>query len=281
MPRVSFSILALLFATSAVPALAQSGPPPGSGGAPQRNSVTVGIGVGVTSSFDGASDYKVIPGGTLRGTVSGHDFQLNGLQLFVDAIPNDRRRKLDIEFGPVAGVRFNRTGKVSDARVAALGKLDTAFEIGARGSIGTRGVLNPTDKIALAVTSVWDVAGAHRNHIITPALEYSTLAGNRTFLRLALSAEFTGEKYADYYFGITPVGAGASGLATYDPDGGLASLGSSVLATYSLNGRRAGWSLFGVASYKRLQGDIAASPIARNVGSPNQFFGTVGLGYTF
>ena len=243
--------------------------------------MTVGIGIGVTTSYDGARDYKLIPGGTLRGTVSGHDFQLNGLQLFVDAIPNDPQRKIDIEFGPVTGVRFNRTGDVSDSRIAALGELDTAIEMGARGSVGMRGVLNRSDKLALAVTGVWDVAGSHRSYVIGPSVEYSSLAGRRTFLRMAINTEFVGKRYADYYFGINAAGAAASGLSAYKPGGGLASIGGNVLATYSLSGRRTGWSLFSIASYKRLQGDVAASPIVRDTGSPNQVFASVGLGYTF
>lgn len=243
--------------------------------------MTIGAGIGVTTSYDGAKDYKIIPGGTLRGTVGGHDFQLNGLQLFVDAIPNDARRKVDFELGPVAGVSFNRNGDVSDPRIAALGELDTAVELGVRGSVGVRGVLDRTDKLALVVTSVWDVANAHGSHVIKPGLEYSALAGRSTFLRAALTSEFVGRRWAQYNFGIDADGAAASGLATYDPDGGLASLGGSVLATRSLSGGRKGWSIFGIASYKRLQGDIADSPIVRDTGSPNQFFGSAGLGYTF
>lgn len=273
--------LAFCVIASATLAHAQGGPPPASGGPEQGDTVTAGVGIGVTTSYDGASDYKFIPGGTLRGTVSGHDFQLNGPQLFVDAVPNDPQRKIDIEFGPVAGVRFNRTGDVSDGRVAALGELGTAIELGARGSVGVRGVFNRTDKLALAVTGVWDLASAHRSHVVSPSLEYSRLAGRRTFLRMAFTTEFVGEGYADYYFGINAAGATASGLSTYDPDGGLASIGGNVLATYSISGGRTGWSLFGIASYKRLRGDIAASPIVQDTGSPNQFFASVGLAYTF
>lgn len=281
MQRVLPSLLLLCGAAASTTAHAQGGQPPESGGPPQGDTVTVGIGVGLTTSYDGSSDYKLIPGGTLRGTVSGHDFQLNGLQLVVDAIPNDPQRKIDMELGPVAGVRLNRTGDVSDARVTALGKLDTAIELGMRASVGIRDLLNRTDKLALAVTGVWDVAGAHRSHVISPSVEYSTLAGRRTFLRMALTTEFVGKRYADYYFGINAAEAAASGLSAYDPGEGLASLGGSILATYSLSGRRTGWSLFGIASYKRLQGDIAASPIVRDTGSPNQVFGSLGLGYTF
>lgn len=260
---------------------AQSGPPAGPHSSPQRDTVTVGLGIGLTTSYDGARDYKVTPGGALLGTVGGHDFRLNGLQLFVDAIPNDPQRKIDIELGPVAGVDFNRTGGVSDSRVQALGKLDTAIELGARGSVGVRGLLDRTDKLALAVTSVWDVAGAHRSYVISPSLEYSRLVGQRTFIRLAATTEIVGKSWARYNFGVDAAGAAASGLAIHDPEGGLASIGGNVLVTHSLSGKRTGWVLFIVASYKRLQGDIAASSIVRDTGSPNQVFASAGLGYTF
>ncbi len=276
------SIVSLAAALSATAAHAQGVPPRGAGGPPApRDTVTVGVGVGLTTSYDGAGDYKAIPGGALLGTISGHDFQLNGPQLFVDAIPNDPRRKIDVELGPVVSLRFNRTGGVSDSRVAALGERDIAVELGARGAIGVRGLVDRTDKLAFAVTGVWDVAGAHRSAVITPSIEYSRPLGRRTFARLAVNAEFVGKRYADYYFGINPAGAAASGLARHDPDGGVASLGGNVLALHSLSGKRAGWALFGIASYKRLQGDISGSPIVRDTGSPDQLFASVGLAYTF
>ena len=280
MPRLFPTVLSIFYAAAATDASAQGGPPPVTGSA-SADTVTIGLGVGVTTSYDGARDYRVIPGGALRGTVKSHDFQLNGLQLFVDAVPNGAPGRTDIELGPVVGVNFNRTGDVSDARVAALGKLDTAVELGARGAIGLRGLLNRTDKLALATTASWDVAGAHRSHVISPSVEYSTLAGRRTFLRLAVTSEFVGNRYANYYFGIDQGMSAASGLATWKPDGGLASIGANVLTTYSLSGRRTGWSLFGIVSYKRLQGDIAASPIVRDGGSPDQGFASFGVGYTF
>lgn len=281
MKRVLSCLLPICAISMATVAHAQSGRPASSGAPVQGDTVTVGLGVGITTSYDGARDYRLIPGGALLGTVSGHDFRLNGLQLFVDAIPNNPRRKIDFELGPVAGVDFNRTGDVSDSRIKALGELKTAVELGVRGSVGMRGLLNRTDKLSLAVTGVWDVASAHRSHVISPAVEYSTLAGRRTFLRLAFTTEFVGERWADYNFGIDGAGAAASGLAAYDPNGGLASIGTSVLATHSLSGKRTGWALFGVASYKRLQGDVSASPIVRDTGSPNQLFASLGVGYTF
>lgn len=269
------ALIAASACLAASPALAQGGPPKAG------DTVTVGLGVGVTTDYDGADEYKLIPGGVLQGTVGGHDFRLNGLQLFVDAIPNDPARSVELELGPVAGLRFNRSGGVKDPQVAALGKLDEAVELGLAGSVGLRGVGSRTGTLSLGTSMVWDVAGAHGSWRLNPSLGYSTLVGRRTFVRAALTATIAPDAYAEYYFGVTPAGALASGLAPFDPDGGLESLGANVLATHSLSGGRTGWSLFGIASYSRLQGDFARSPIVRDAGSADQVFASVGVGYTF
>lgn len=272
------SILTAVLSTSAN---AQERPESAAPARPAGDRILFGLGAGITPSYDGAGDYKIIPGGVLSGTVAGHDFQLNGPQLFVDAIPNRDARKIDLELGPVVGLRLNRTSRVDDARITALGKLETAVELGLRGSIGLRGVFDRTDRLALAATAAWDVAGAHGSHIVSPSVEYSRLASRRVFVRAALTSEFVGGGYADYNFGVTPGGAAASGLSRYRAKGGLASIGANMLVTRSIGRPGGRWSVFGIASYKRLQGDVAASPIVVDTGSPNQFFAAGGIAYSF
>lgn len=266
--------LAALVAGSA--AQAQTGRPPAG------DTVTIGIGAGVSPSYEGSDEYKMIPGGNLRGTVSGHDFFLRGLQLNLDLVPNGAVDGLDLSFGPVAGLRLNRTGKVKDPQVGALGKLDTAIELGAFAAIGTaKGLTSRKDNLAFRVSYVRDVGNAHKSDLISPSIEYSRRLGTRTFSSLALSAEFAGDRYARYYFDVSPAQSAASGLRPYAARGGLKNLGGNILVVHSLSNKPKGWSLFGIASYSRLQGDFARSPIVADVGSAGQAFGAVGVGYTF
>lgn len=279
--RLAFALMASSTALAAASvAHAQGGPPPA------RDTVTLGLGIGVSSDYDGADEYRLIPGGVVQGTVKGHDFRLTGLQLFVDAIPNDPVRRVELELGPVVGLRFNRSGGIKDPQVAALGKLDEAVELGLRGGIGITGVGSRSGSLSLGATFVHDVAGAHDSWRISPSVDYSTLVGRRTFLRASVGADFASNAYADYYFSVSPAGAplpeaGASGLAPFAAKGGLESVGANVLATHSLSGGRTGWSLFAIGSVSQLQGDFAASPIVRDAGDATQFFGSAGLAYTF
>jgi len=284
--------LAVLLAAGA--AQAQSGRPPAG------NTVTVGLGAGVSTDYEGADEYKLIPGGTLRGTVAGHDFFLRGLQLNFDAIPNGTVNGFDLSLGPVLGVRLNRNSRVEDARVAGLGELDAAVELGAFAAIGTaNGFTGRNDNLALRVSYVRDVANAHKSHLVTPSIEYSRRFDRRTFATLSLSAEFAGDRYARYYFDVSTGRSAASGLRPHAAKGGLKSLGGSIVVVRALSDRPKGWSLFGIASYGRLQGDFARSPIVADVGSANQAFvfgvnyldrpvriivaehGALGISYTF
>lgn len=274
--RLAFALMTSSTALAAASvAHAQGGPPPA------RDTVTIGIGIGVSSDYDGADEYRLIPGGVVQGTVKGHDFGLTGLQLFVDAIPNNPVRRVELELGPVVGLRFNRSGGLKDPQVAALGKLDEAVELGLRGGIGISGVGSRTGSLSLGATFVQDVAGAHGSWRISPSVDYSTLVGRRTFVRASVGADFASNAYADYYFSVSPAGAAASGLAPFAARGGLESVGANVLATHSLSGGRQGWSIFAIGSVSRLQGDFAASPIVRDAGDATQFFGSAGLAYTF
>ncbi len=80
------------------------------------------------------------------------------------------------------------------------------------------------------------------------------------------------------YFGVSEAGSVRSGLATYTAEGGLKDIGVQATMTYQLTDR---WGLVGRASYTRLLGDAANSPIVQGEGSADQFRGGVGLSFKF
>ncbi len=175
------------------------------------------------------------------------------------------------------------TSGIKDAQVRALGKLDTAVEVGGFVGIGQTGVITSDyDNLSFRVAYLTDVGGAHGSHIITPSIEYGTPLSRQAYVGLSLSADIVGEGYADYYFSVAPAGSLASGLAAYDADGGFKSWSLSLAGAHALTGDLLGGvSLFAVGSYTRLRGDFAESPIVSTAGSANQWFAAVGLSYSF
>lgn len=248
--------------------------------------LTVGVGAGVVPSYEGSDDYKFTPGAVIRGKVAGFPVFTRGTALFVDAIPDDGASDIDFSLGPGVGARFNRTGRIKDRQVRALGKLDTAWEVGAWAGIAKSGVMtSPYDNLSFRVSYMHDVAGAHDSYIMTPSVEYGTPLSPTTYAGLSFSADYVGKGYGQYYYDVTLAGSQASGLGVYGAAGkkaGFAKLNIGAVVAQSLSGDlRKGWALFGAAGYGRIIGRYAASPLVRDAGSRNQFLGGIGVAYTF
>ena len=251
------------------------------------NVLTVGIGAAVIPSYEGSDDYRVIPVPQLRGKVSDFAFWTRGPSLYFDVIPN-RGQDIDLQLGPVAGVRFDRSSikNIKDDAVRALGKRDKAVELGGFVGIGKTGIITSAyDNLSVRVAVTKDVAGAHESFIVTPAIEYFTPLSTRSFVGLGVSADYVGKKYGRYYYDVDAAGALASGLPEYSRAGdgsGFKKVGVNLTGGLSLSGDiRKGWALFALGGYSRMLGDYADSPIVSIAGSKNQWIGAVGVGYTF
>ena len=251
------------------------------------NVLTVGIGAAVIPSYEGSDDYRVIPVPQLRGKVSDFAFWTRGPSLYFDVIPN-RGQDIDLQLGPVAGVRFDRSSRknIKDAAVRALGERDKAVELGGFVGIGKTGIITSAyDNLSVRVAVTKDVAGAHESFIVTPAIEYFTPLSTRSFVGLGVSADYVGKKYGRYYYDVDAAGALASGLPEYSRAGdgsGFKKVGVNLTGGLSLSGDiRKGWALFALGGYSRMLGDYADSPIVSIAGSRNQWIGAVGVGYTF
>jgi outer membrane scaffolding protein for murein synthesis (MipA/OmpV family) len=85
--------------------------------------------------------------------------------------------------------------------------------------------------------------------------------------------------YADTYFSVTPLEASLNGLVTpFNASGGIMSVGALASASYKWSEQ---WSTTVYASYRRLVGDAADSPITRHIGSPDQFTIGAAISYSF
>lgn len=248
--------------------------------------MTVAVGVAVMPSYEGSDDSRVVPGLVVRGQVRGHPFFSRGTFLYGDLIRNDDPNGLDIGFGPVAGARLNRVSGIGDDRVRALGKLDTAWELGGWVGIAKTGVFTSDyDNLSFRVAYTHDVAGAHGSYVVTPAIEYGTPLSMTTYVGLSLSADYAGKGYGGTYYDIDQAGSLASGLAPYGDAGrkaGFVKVNAGMMAARSLSGDlRKGWALTGAVVYSRLTDRYARSPIVADAGSRNQWIGALGIAYSF
>jgi MipA family protein len=203
--RRSVLILTLLWAT---PALAQDATPD-----PARDTITIGLGGAIAPRFEGSDDYRIIPGGAIRGKVSGVSFITAGTALFVDLVPSKNAKKR--VFGPMAHLSLNRSSRkgLGDAQVRALGKIPIALEVGANAGVSRTGVITSDfDTLSFNVAVSHDVTGIHDSLIVTPSINYGTPLSRKVYVGVSASATHVGTGYAKTYFGVTPAQSIASGL---------------------------------------------------------------------
>jgi MipA family protein len=249
-----------------------------------RDTVTVAGGVATVPDYVGSDDYRLIPAAAIRGKVSGFSFTTRGTYLYFDAIPHRGASKVEFNVGPIIGARFNRTSRVKDPVVKLLPRLNRAIEVGAFAGVSFHGLVDPYDTLGLRLDVLHDIANAHKSTTFSPNVEFSTPVSRTTYVSATVGAEFVSNKFADYYFGITPADSLRTGgvLPVFNADGGMKDWKAGLLVNQSITGDLlGGFSVFGTGQYSRLVGDFRRSPIVSQRGSGSQWLGAVGLAYTW
>lgn len=245
--------------------------------------VTLGLGAGLVPSYEGSDQYVFFPAPIIQGNYKGYAFSARGPGLFVDLVKDPLFPKVEYIAGPVIRARLDRNARIRDAVVKQLGKRDIAVEVGASAGIKINRIFDRFDSLTFQTDAVYDIAGAHSGAVVSPSISYNKLLGAKGVFNLSVSGDLVDSNFADYYFSVDAAGSAASGLPRYRARGGLKSLGASALLGFDLSGDAldGGWGVFVLASYSRMQGDAADSPIVSIRGDANQYFGGAGLTYTF
>jgi outer membrane protein len=279
--------LAFLPLLAATPAFAQEETP---GPAPQvdpekldGDSMTIGVLAALSPSYDGSDDtvWSAMP--LVRGRLGRVNFVVRGNKFTADVIPTPGGPGWDVQVGPVGQFNFNRSAAIKDPQVKALGRLETAIEVGGYVGIGRTGLITSDyDKLTVSVGYVRDIAKVHRSYVITPSIDYATPLSRKALVGINFSANYVGDGYADTYFSVTPIGTVRSGLPTFTARKGWKDWTLSGLGAVSLTGDlTGGLMLVGGVTYRRMLNDAADSPIVSIAGSRNQWVGMGGLALTF
>jgi outer membrane scaffolding protein for murein synthesis (MipA/OmpV family) len=265
----------------ASPALAQAAVP-----SPEeianRDSLTVAAGGGILPDYEGSDDYRFIPVGAIRGKYHGISFATRGTYLYVDVLPSNSKFEFDV--GPIAGARFNSRKHIDDDVVKLLPNLSTVFEAGGFAGVSAHGLTNPYDTLSFRVDVLHGFGSDHNWTNFSPNIEFMTPLSRSTFVGVNVGAEFASNKYADYYFTITPEDSLRTGgiLPPFNADGGLKDWKAGLLVNQSLSGDLLhGLSIFAAGQYLRLTGDFKRSPIVSDRGSASQWLGALGVAYSW
>ena len=245
--------------------------------------VVVGAGVLAGPDYKGSNDSHISPGFGAAGEVGGIGFTIRGPSLSTDLISDPPGADVRFRFGPQVRLRSNRSSKVDDPVVAALGKLDRVVEAGFRVGISVDDVLSRKDSLSAGVSARWDISGKHSGMVLSPSATYRLPVSRAQVFGVQLSTQFADGKYADYNYAVSPEGAAASGLPVYNAKGGFheASLGIATARDLDGDFLNGGFAIGVGAMYSRLFGSAAHTPITSIRGDRDQWVFGAGLSYTF
>lgn len=251
-----------------------------------RDYFAIAGGVITVPSYNGSDERNILPAFYFRGRYKGYSFSTRGTNFQVDLIRQQRGQKTDIKFGPIINLRSDRTGRIKDAQVEALGDRKMAVELGVSAGITQSGIITSDyDQLGLRVVALKDISGKHGSWVVSPTLDYGTPLSKRAYIGASLSFNVYGKGFGRYYFDVDPVGSAASGLPVYTGASRKATLGKytlGVAGAYALSGDlRKGFVLIGGAQYGRMTSRFADSPIVDIAGSKDQFLAGGGVAYQF
>jgi outer membrane scaffolding protein for murein synthesis (MipA/OmpV family) len=273
MPLFRTSFAATIIALLASPAaLAQQGPPV------RAWAITVGAAPLIGPAFQGSDDIalSIFP-----------DFRVNYKDKFFLSVPdgvgynvvNTQHWKI----GPLVKIRFGRDEKGGGNPFLIAGKSDDLQGLGDVGAAGEAGgFVQYSWKKVRTRAELRQGFGAHDGWVADWNASWfgaRKLPGmGAAIYSLGPRLTLGGGDFIDPYFGIDSQQSADSGLATFSADSGLYSFGFSGSLVKPVNER---FAVTAFASYDRLAGDVADSPLVSVRGSANQFVVGLAFGYRF
>lgn len=172
-------------------------------------------------------------------------------------------------FGPAANIAPSRRSK--DVGLA-VPKVSTTLEAGAFAQYEVADSFRVQGQLLQGL-------GGHKGIVGKVGADKIWRDGDRYVFSVGPRVLFSNSRFQRAYFGVTPATALATGLPVYRPSSGIHAVGLTSGLSYQFNPR---FGMFGFASYDRLVGDAAKSPIVRSKnGSRTQMAAGAGLSYTF
>lgn len=225
----------------------------------------IGIGPQVAPVYPGADRSSVFPMFEFSRADPGEQFVFAAAD---DSFGPALIRADGFSFGPSLSLQGKRRLSDTDGRLA---RVKRTFEAGAFAQI-------EVSSFRLRGEARKGIGG-HKGFIGNLSADFVARDGDRWLFAVGPRMRLVNAKYNRAYFGVPVANAAPGiGLAAYDPDGGIGSVGAAANGIFAINDR---WGVLGYARYDRLANDAKDSPVTRLYGDRNQWSGGVALTYTF
>jgi MipA family protein len=228
-------------------------PPP-----PSPDHIVVGAGLGVVPTYQGSSDFRVLPLPAIdirQGWFVASMF--NGVGVVLD--PSDN-------VSITGGIGFVQGYRKRDVPQGIDSLSDAA---------GMRFTFNLREKGMMATVGVTRSMGVTDGTVVDASLGYPIRVGAKLTVIPSIGTSWADRRYTDGYFGVSSIEASRSGLAAFSAGAGFKDVGGGVAANYRLTPR---WAVTASTRVTHLLGDAADSPI---VDSRTNVSGIFAISYRF
>lgn len=237
--------------------------------------VRLGLGPSLAPYYEGDDKIKVgvIPAISLRYRdlveVNNNEVRLIAFNRLLNSDTNDASGG-NLRVGPTISVDFGRDEDVS-SDLTGLGNVGDSIELGAF-------VAYTQGPMRLRARARHDVISGHGGGSVRLDAGYTVFQAAPVALGVNVNSTWVTGKYMRSFFGVTPAQSAASGLPVYNPGSGFKDVGAEISANYMFASQ---WALVANASYNRLLGSAADSPLVSQRGSANQMAFRTFLVYSF
>lgn len=235
-------------------------------------SAHIAVGGMVKPEFPGAKDSEFLPFGLGRLAYGDYYIEVVGPSAKINLIPGGV-----VEAGPLVGYDGGRDGGVKNRVVKLLPEVDSSVEFGGFAKLNFKQVITQLDSLSFGAEFAKASEG-HEGYTVDLKASYGLQFSRAFHMSVDANVQFADKKHTNAYFGVSPIGAAATGLPTYSASAGIEKAGVGLNARYMFSPN---WGISGRIAYDRLLGDAAKSPIVKSVGSENQLTGAVGVLYRF
>lgn len=233
----------------------------------------VALGVGFAPDYEGAGDSVAVPAVYAHvGLGEGRFVELVGSTLRTNLLAASRW-----QIGPVVNYREGRQD-ADDAAVGAVHEVDGAWEVGLALGWQIQDPQNARNRLRVGLDLLQDVSDSHGGFVADLSAIYRQEVFARLDLGVLAGVSVASGDYMGETFGVTAGDALASGLAAYQPDGGLRDVRIAPLAVLHLTEN---WRVGATAGWRRLIGDAADSPVVKDRGDENQFYAAMTMAYAW
>lgn len=255
----------------ALPAMADAEQPDISDKTDQSgNYFILGLGVGYAPEYVGGDTYEYIAQPSINAKYDDFFLNTRGFGMEYSGLGYNIIDDNDVKLGPIFNIDLGRDEDQS-SDLQGLGDIDPTL-------LGGAFVEYEPGNWRFTAAALVALVGDAEGFGVNVGAGYDFKISKKLVINPFIGSTWVSEKYSETYFGIDSVQSARSGLPQYSASSGFNNFTIGLNTRYFFDQH---WAILGIATYNKLSGSAADSPLTRQRGSDTFGYGSVSILYKF